>query len=88
MTLLFPNATTDDLPAILQRPELANSLITAIRFERVQSFNELTMSVVEYPRIEIDYEYNGQGQVILPSVEERLQAAETLINLILDEEAV
>lgn len=88
MTFLYPNATRDDLPEILQKPELANCTIINIRYTQVESFDEVTMTEIKYPRVEIDAEFNGAGQVILPSVQERMQAAETLINLILDEEAI
>lgn len=85
MRYLF-RGTAQDLPQILAMPELAFCTIVDIRYSVIESyFDESGAIVPPYPRIEVDCEPNPKGQVILPTVSERLQAAETLINLILDE---
>lgn len=81
--------TAQDLPRILALPELAFCTIVDIRYSVIDSyFDESGAIVPSYPRIEIDCEPNPEGQVILPTASDRLQAAETLINLILDDEGI
>lgn len=72
--------TESDLSRVLESRELQDQVIVDIRF-----VNQNDPQIM--PRIEVDAYDNPDGnQVILPTASERLQAAETLINLILDEE--
>jgi len=77
-------ANESDLPDILKRSELQFVTISDIRHFVIENY-AIDGRKILLPRIEIDYEPNPDGQVILPTVSERLRAAETLINLILDE---
>lgn len=70
--------TEADLPSILESPEMQFKSIVDVRF-----VNQYDPEVS--PRVEVDAYDNPNGQEILPTLRERLQAAETLINLILDE---
>lgn len=86
MTYLYYPATLADLDSILAKPELQNVTITDIRESIVTVEPDLGEPLQDRPRVEIDCVPNPDGQVILPTLRERVQAAETLINLILDEE--
>jgi len=79
-TYLF-EGTEAELLTILESPELQLKTIVDIRF-----VNQYDPEVS--PRVEVDAYDNPNGQEILPTLRDRLQAAETLINLILDEENV
>lgn len=83
--LFFPNVEAD-IPALLELPQFASCVIHDVRSYQIEVLgDDDIMRVVD--RVEIDYEPNDTGiQVVLPTTQERLQAAETLINLILDEE--
>lgn len=88
ITQLYIGSTLADLNAILARPELQFATITDIRertYEVWRDFEPASQMVV---RVEVDCVPNPEGQVVLPTLRERLQAAETLINLLLDEGGV
>lgn len=84
-TYLYFYRTLSDLDVILKNPELQNVTITDIRELIVTVIHDSSNEEKQIPRVELDCVPNPNGQEILPSLRERLQAAETLINLILDE---
>lgn len=70
--------TKADLPSILEAPELQFQTIVDVRF--VNQYDPEAM-----PRVEVDAYDNPEGQVILPTVRERLEAAELLLSLLLED---
>lgn len=84
-TYLYTHTTLADLNNILAKPELQYVTITDIRESVIAAQYDFSEAIQNIPRVEIDCVPNPDGQVILPTLRERLQAAETLINLILDE---
>lgn len=85
--LFFPYVEAD-IPSLLALPRFASCIIHDARAYQIEIIGDDDI-LRTIDRIEIDYELNDSGvQVILPTLQERLQAAETLINLILDEEAI
>jgi hypothetical protein len=70
-----------DLPQILQRSELQDRIITDIQFAR--RYDELENDLGPLIEITVKGELVPQ-QVIIPMVTERLEAAELMIDLLLD----
>lgn len=86
ITLRFENVTEADIPELLTRPDLQNQTIYDHIVIQRPITDEWGAIVGFLPCVDFIVEPNPDGQVILPTLRERLQAAETLINLILDEE--
>ena len=86
ITYLYIGSTLADLDAILAKPELQFVTIRDIRETSYKVWRDFEPASEMVSRVEVDCVPNPEGQAILPTLRERLQAAETLINLILDEE--
>lgn len=80
ITQIFEDQTQGDLSQILEHPNLQRVTIYDIKYTAILDDDGRII-----PRVEVRYLPNTESQVVLPSQSDRLEAAETIIDLLLME---